>query len=234
MLKRKKVAILQSSYIPWKGYFDIINSVDEFILLDSVQYTKRDWRNRNVIVNGEKLTWLTIPVKTKGLYHQRIEDVRVLDHTWAKRHFATIRHCYCRSAWFESYERIFSETWENAAGEDLLCRINKIFIEMVCNLLKIKTKLSISNIYEPEGKGSSLILDLCIKSGASVYITGPKARNYLEENTFTEAGIQVIYFDYKDYPEYPQQSPLFRHNVSVIDLILNTGPAATDYMLSFK
>src|SRR5215510_8709820 len=99
----KKVAIVQSNYIPWKGYFDLINSVDEFILFDDMQYTKRDWRNRNRIKTPDGVAWLTIPVAVKGKYHQRIADTLVSDPSWIASHWKTIRHCYARAPYFAVY-----------------------------------------------------------------------------------------------------------------------------------
>lgn len=229
----KKVAIIQSSYIPWKGYFDIINSADEFILLDNVQYTRRDWRNRNAVKDGDRLRWLTIPVTSRGRFHQRIDEVRVADHSWSRRHFNIVSGCYLHSPFFVNYEPLFAEAWSVAATEKHLAKINRIFIELICSILNIGTRITDAPVYSPEGRGSDLILDLCRKSGAQTYITGPAARSYLIENDFRNAGIGVQWFSYEGYPEYPQQGSSFVHNVSIIDLIFNTGPGAFRHMLSF-
>jgi len=97
----KRIAAIQSSYIPWKGYFDAINVVDEFILLDEVQFTKRDWRNRNKIKTSQGIQWLTIPVAVKGRYLQRIDETRIADSGWAQRHWSTLTHTYRRAAAFD-------------------------------------------------------------------------------------------------------------------------------------
>src|SRR6056297_2335313 len=99
----KKVAIIQSSYIPWKGYFDIINSVDEFIIYDNVQYTRRDWRNRNLIKTPNGLKWLTIPVAVKGRYYQAIRDTKVSDKDWPNIHWKSIKHHYSKAPCFNYY-----------------------------------------------------------------------------------------------------------------------------------
>jgi len=101
----KRLAVVQSSYIPWKGYFDLIKSVDEFILYDHVQYTRRDWRNRNRIKTRDGPKWLTIPVEVKSKYHQSIQDVRTSDPNWPRRHWESIRHSYARARYFDDYEK---------------------------------------------------------------------------------------------------------------------------------
>src|SRR5687768_17987150 len=96
----KRIAIVQSNYIPWKGYFDLINSVDEFILFDSAQYTRRDWRNRNLVKTSAGPTWLTIPVATKGKFDQRICDTVVSERNWPQQHWKTIAHWYAKATHF--------------------------------------------------------------------------------------------------------------------------------------
>ncbi len=109
--KPKKVAIIQSNYIPWKGYFDIINSVDVFILYDDMQYTRRDWRNRNKIITPKGLQWLTIPVAVKGKYYQKINEVEISDSSWAKKHWGSIVHNYHNAPYFKDYKNLFSSLY---------------------------------------------------------------------------------------------------------------------------
>lgn len=229
----KKTAIIQSSYIPWKGYFDIINSADEFVILDSVQYTRRDWRNRNIIKIGNDTVWLTIPVNSKGRYHQKVSEVTVAGGRWAQRHWQTIRNCYTHAPHFERYESSFAECLEKAGEMERLSDINVLFIKLITSLLGINTEIRDSAIYNPQGKGNELVLDLCIKTGTGRYITGPSAAAYIDEDTFSKAGIEIEWFGYAGYPVYKQLGSNFRHEVSIIDLIFNTGSEATKYMLSF-
>ena len=100
----KKLAIVQSNYIPWKGYFDMINMVDEFILYDDCQFTKRDWRNRNKIKTPNGSQWLTIPVDVKGKYQQKIKDTVVSDPEWSKKHWTAITHNYCKASFFDNFK----------------------------------------------------------------------------------------------------------------------------------
>ncbi len=229
----KKIAIIQPNYIPWKGYFDIINMVDEFILLDDVQYTKRDWRNRNKIKTPKGLMWLTIPVEVKGKYHQKIKDVKVSDKNWNKKHWLSIVHNYSRAKYFKKYREYFQELYLNCK-EEYLSQINFNFIKAINEILNIKTIIRFSGEFRLlEGKNERLI-EICKQCGANIYLSGPSAKNYLDEELFKKEGITVEWMDYSGYPEYNQLYPPFEHFVSIIDLIFNEGPNSTNFMKSFK
>jgi hypothetical protein len=225
----KRVAVVQSNYVPWKGYFDLIASVDEFILLDSVQYTRRDWRNRNKIKTAQGLKWLTIPVQVKGRYHQRIDETLIADPGWAKNHWQTIRHAYAGAECFERFGPAIEQLYREARSERL-SEVNRVFLDGICEILGIETKLSSSTDYGAEGVKGERLLELCLEAGAGEYVSGPSARNYLDEAPFIEAGVAVRWFEYPDYPEYPQLHPPFEHRVSVLDLILNGGSDAGRYL----
>jgi hypothetical protein len=228
----KRVAIVQSCYIPWKGYFDLVNRVDEFILYDDRQYTRRDWRNRNRIKTAQGTQWLTIPVDVKGRYHQRIDETRVSDPSWAERHWKTLRHAYASAPHFDDY-REFVEALYADPGGPFLSDINRRFLDALSGVLGIETKLSRSTDYEVEGAKTERLVNLCRAADADVYLSGPRARQYLEEERFAEAGIVLEYIDYSGYPEYPQLHPPFDHNVTVLDLLFATGAEARRYMKSF-
>jgi hypothetical protein len=205
---RKKIAIVQSNYIPWKGYFDLMNMADEFVLYDHVQFTKRDWRNRNMIKTPSGPQWITIPVEVKGKYFQRISETRVSEPGWYQRHWKTIRQNYARAAYFDEYRTMFEDVF-NRATDPLLSQINFLFLSRLCDVLGIKTKLSWSTDYrivysdsenEMEGKTHRL-LDICRQAGASEYLSGPAAKGYIDEDLFREAGVTLTYMDYSDYPE---------------------------------
>jgi len=233
-LPTKKVAIVQSNYIPWKGYFDLINLVDEFILFDDMQYTRRDWRNRNVIKTAGGLKWLTIPVIVKGNYLQKIKDTIISDPGWAKKHLQTIVHSYSRARHFETYRETFENLYLSAEEEKFLSRINYRFLSAICQILAIDTKISWSCDYVAGGVKTERLVDLCKQAGAGIYISGPSARAYLNETLFASENIEVQYIDYSGYPEYRQLFPPFTHQVSIIDLIFNEGPEAAKYMKSFS
>jgi WbqC-like protein family len=228
----KRIAIVQSSYIPWKGYFDLINSVDEFVLFDDVQYTRRDWRNRNRIKTATGLAWLSIPVSSKGQFEAPIKDIRVDDGSWAARHWRTIKANYARAAYFRSYSAALEQLYLRC-DESYLSAINRRFLAAVCDILGIPTKLSWSWQYHIVDGKTERLVSICQQAGASAYLSGPSAASYLDARQFQEAGIDLIYFDYRGYPPYRQLFPPFDHYVSVLDLILNEGPDAQQFMLSF-
>ena len=228
----KKVAIVQSNYIPWKGYFDLINMVDEFILYDDMQYTKRDWRNRNYIKTPRGLEWLTIPVDVSGKYFQKIRETRVSEPGWAKSHWGSIVQNYKTAPHFATYRERFEDLYQGSS-EDMLSRINFRFIEAVCEILGIRTKLSWSMDYELVDGKTERLVGLCKSAGATHYLSGPSARDYMDESLFEKEGIAVSYMDYSGYPPYPQLHGEFQHTVTVLDLLFNTGPDASRYMKTF-
>jgi len=225
----KTVAIVQSNYIPWKGYFHLIDLADEFILYDDVQYTRRDWRNRNRIKTQQGVQWLTIPVQVKGKYSQRIADTLAGDPDWPRVHWRTLAHSYSRAPHFGRYSELF-ESLYLSMSESHLSRINFLFIREVCQLLGIETKLSWSSDYQLVDGKTERLVELCRQAGASDYLSGPAARDYLDESQFAAVGIRVRWMEYSGYREYPQVYPPFEHGVSVLDLLFNTGPDAAKYM----
>jgi hypothetical protein len=228
----KTVAIVQSNYIPWKGYFDLIHLADEFILLDDVQYTRRDWRNRNAIKSPNGLLWLTVPVSVKGRQFQAIQDTTISDPGWSRRHWESLRHHYARAPYFAQYRPFFEELYRSST-ESLLSQVNYRFLKGVCELLGIRTRLSWSRDYRLVDGKTERLVELCKQAGASTYLSGPSAKAYLDEERFHTAGIAMRYMDYTGYPEYEQLFPPFEHRVSIVDLIFNAGPDATRYMKSF-
>jgi hypothetical protein len=215
--------------MPWKGYFDLIRAVDEFILLDDVQFTKRDWRSRNRIKTKDGLGWLSIPVQTKGRYLQRIMDTTVSESGWGTRHWQTIRSAYARTPHFADYAGAFEALYRDP-GSDSLSRINHAFITAVCSMLGIATPIRWSMDYRARGGRNERLIDLCAQAGATEYLSGPTARGYVDIDAFAAAGIAVQFADYSGYPEYPQPWPPFEHGVSVLDLLFCTGPRAPEYM----
>jgi hypothetical protein len=223
------VAVVQSSYIPWKGYFDLMRQVDEFILYDDAQFTRRDWRNRNRIKTKDGLLGLTIPVEGKGRYHQPIKDALISDPRWADRHFKTIAAAYGRAAHFREYRDVLEDLYRGATS-NRLSEVNRRFLEGLARLLGIGTRLSWSMDYQlPEGRVERLVA-LCRQAGATRYLSGPSAKAYLEARPFADAGIELAFIDYTGYPEYAQVHPPFVHQVSAIDLLVNVGPEAARYL----
>ena len=225
----KRIAIVQSNYIPWKGYFDLIQSVDEFILFDDMQYTRRDWRNRNKIKTPKGVEWLTIPVQVKGKYYQKINETRVSDENWAERHWKTIQTYYAKSHFFSDYSDFLKELYLGCK-ETLLSKINYHFLLNICELLNINTQLTWSHDYGIIDGKTERLVDLCQKAGATEYLSGPSAQSYIDSQLFIDSHIKLTFMSYDHYPEYTQIYPPFEHFVSIVDLILNTGPDAKKYM----
>jgi hypothetical protein len=224
---KKRVAIIQSNYVPWKGYFDAIAEVDEFVLLDEVQYTKRDWRNRNKIPTRDGLKWLTVPVAVKGKYHQRIDETEISDPGWAEQHWKTLAQTYARAPHFDWAAAWLEPLYERAGREQRLSAVNRLLIEGICERLGIDTKLSWSTDYDtPDLSRGDLILALCKATGADVYLSGPAARSYMDEERFAEHGVEVGWLDYTGYPEYQQLTEPFEHGVSIVDMLFNLGQEA--------
>lgn len=226
----KKVVILQSNYIPWKGYFDLINMADVFVIYDEVQYTKNDWRNRNKIKTQQGSNWITIPVKHS--IEQRIDEIEVVDNRWRKKHWKTLKQFYSKAEYFNRYKDIFYNLYLGSE-EMFLSKINYEFIKTINELLGIKTRLKWSADYNAQGEKTERLVDICRQEKATEYVSGPSAKDYLQEERFEQAGIKVSWMDYSGYPEYKQLYPPFEHQVSIIDLIFNEGPNATRYMKSF-
>lgn len=231
MSSGKRVAIVQSNYIPWKGYFDLIASVDEFVLLDCVQYTRRDWRNRNRIKTPRGTRWLTIPVASKGQYSSTIADMQISDRLWHKTHWDALRNNYVTAKHFADYADTFYALYKNCDSL-YLSEINRRFIEQICALLGINTEVTCCRDYNPEsGPGKTRrLVEICSAAGATHYVSGPAAADYIDLIQFKENGIDVSYADYSEYPEYTQLHGPFVHEVSILDLIFNEGVHATNFM----
>lgn len=229
----KRVAIVQSCYVPWKGYFDLINSVDEFVLYDDCQYTRQDWRNRNRIKTLRGTRWLTIPVTVNDLYRQRLDETDVADPSWAPRHWDILCQSYRRAPHFVTYAEQIEAAYAGCAAEPKLSRINRTLLEAICGILGIATTLTWSTDYAATGSRTERVVDLCRQAGAKLYLSGPRASAYIEDSMFEEAGVELRYFDYGSYPEYPQLYPPFDHSVSILDLLFTAGPEARGLMKSF-
>ena len=227
-----KVAVIQSNYIPWKGYFDIIHDVDLFIFYDDVQYTKNDWRNRNKIKAAHGLSWLTIPVGSHN--GKLIYQIDLTDTRWCSKHWSTIRQYYSKAPYFEQYrgffENVYLETeWTN------LSDLNQFLIRTVSTeFLKVNTRIKDSREFCIEGSKLDRLIDLLQKVDATAYVSGPSARGYIDERKFAKVGIELIYKDYSGYPEYPQLFPPFEHQVSILDVLLNCGPKSHWYIWGWR
>lgn len=201
--------------------------MDEFILYDDVQFTKNDWRNRNKIKTPQGVQWLSVTVGQD--IKRRIRDVELPNSKWQTKHWKTLESNYRRAPHFAEVAAIFEQLYMQRQHNNLSA-LNQMFIETICTYLNITTKISHSWDYKLiEGK-SARLADLCTQAGATEYISGPAAKDYIEENVFTERGIKLTWFDYSGYPEYPQLWGEFTHGVTILDLLFNCGKGAPHYM----
>ena len=225
----KKIAILQSNYIPWKGYFDMIAAVDEFILYDDMQYTRRDWRNRNQIKTPQGAQWLTVPVLVKGKYHQKIRDTEIDGTDWATAHWKALVQNYKRTPHFESVAAWLEPIY---VGESFthISTLNRRLIEQVCAYLGINTKITNSWDYTLSDGKTERLAELCRQAGGTEYISGPAAKGYIEEQVFSDLNIKLTWFDYARYTSYPQLWGEFTHGVTILDLLFNCGKESPRHM----
>ncbi len=223
----KKVAILQSNYIPWKGYFDLITKADVFVIYDEVQYTKNDWRNRNLINTPNGLQWITIPVRQESL-DQKICESKIFIDNWAKKHVSTLQGNYTKALHFKAYKDQVFSLYENQSN--FISEVNVSFIKGICSMLDIKTEIIDSRELNLAGDRNIRLLEACKKLGATTYISGPAAKSYLDVELFNKEDIEVDWMDYSGYQEYKQVFEPFQHGVSVLDLIFNAGAEAKNYM----
>lgn len=226
----KTVSIIQSNYVPWKGYFDIIGLSDEFILLDNVQFTKNDWRNRNRIKVGAGQPWLTIPVKTGGRFGQTIAETEIADPRWAERHWSKVEATYRGLAGFKLHGPAIAAAYEAAAGQVMLSAVNRLFIERICQILGIRTEITDAARYPTSDEKTDRVVNLCKAAGATHYLSGPAAQAYIDQERFRSEGLALAYMDYAGYPEYEQVNPPFEHGVSILDLLFCAGEDASRFM----
>lgn len=225
----KTIAIIQSNYIPWKGYFDIIDTVDEFIFYDTAIYTPRTWRNRNIIKTAQGPQWLIIPVHHDHENPARICDTLTVDNHWRKKHWKNLMQHYASAPCFKHCADQIKSLYL-AHEERSLSDINFRFIIAINQLLGITTPLTRLTDYALSGDKDHDLITLCKRANASRYLSGPIARTFLNQNIFRDAGIEIEWADYSGYPPYPQLHPPFTHEVSILDLLFNTGPAARSYL----
>jgi hypothetical protein len=227
-MQPKKIAICQSNYIPWKGYFDMIKQSDVFVIYDEVQYTRSDWRNRNQIPSPQGLRWLTIPVAAN--LGNKIFEVHSHGNYWRRKHWDTLCHYYGKSSRFSDFSEVFKELYLGST-ETNLSKINTQFIVTVCKLLGIETRLVQSRDIPcfKRGKTERLIEIIHYLEGTE-YISGGKAKAYLNTERLKEEKISISWMQYDHFPEYNQLQTPFTHHVSILDLLFNKGRDAHAYL----
>ena len=227
-----KIAIMQPTFLPWVGYFSMMSAVDKFVLLDDVQFERRSWQQRNKILANNGPIWLTIPVVSKNLRSQKINDVQILyEKDFIKKIIRSIEINYLKAPHYKKYsENIYSILKERPKN---LSDLTISLIKEIKKILKIKTDIILSSELNIQGKREERLLNICLLLEAKVYLSSPNSKNYLDKtDIFNQNNIALEYYDYS-HPIYPQLIKEFQPYISVIDLIFNCGEKSKDY-LSFK
>tara|TARA_B100000989_G_scaffold280583_1_gene244120 strand:+ start:5699 stop:6394 length:696 start_codon:yes stop_codon:yes gene_type:complete len=227
------LSILQPSFIPWIGYFDIIRKSDLVIFLDHVQFNKRSWQQRNCIKTSEGSIFLTVPVLTKGKFNQRINEVKIdKSKDFINNHLKSIYQNYCKSKYFERYFDKIKNIYEKQ--ENLLINLNMSFILMIMKeIFNNKLKFELSSKLNLKSKKSNLILDICKYYKTKKYLSAKGSENYLIKNDFKKENIDLVFNEFS-HPLYNQLNGKFIENLSIIDLLLNCGPESKIIMNNVK
>jgi hypothetical protein len=233
MRASKTVAIIQSNYVPWKGYFDIIHDADLFIFHDDLQFTKQDWRSRNRIKMPGGARWLSVPVGGRKESRLICETTPAADD-WQVKHHRKLVNVYGRTRYFAQLRPFLDEVYLGRTWAKLSEFNQHVITHIAREHLGIRTELVDSRLYSATGAKTDRVLDLLTKAGATRYVSGPAARDYLDQARFVEAGIELVYKDYGGYPEYLQPHPPFDHHVTILDLLSCVGPAAPDYIWGWR
>ena len=226
----KKIAILQSNYIPWKGVFDMINQVDTFVFLEDVQYTEHDWRNRNKILVGKEEKWITVPIMNSGRRGQKIYKAEINKNiNWQRKHYNAFKLNYSKAKYYKEYEWILDELYLKREWTNL-SELNIYSTKLIAKVLGIKTEFINSLDLNAKGIKDDKVIEICKKLNATTYLSGPAAKDYIVPQKFSNNNIALEYMDYK-YPEYKQIKGSFvTHGVTVLDLIFNYGENSSLYI----
>ncbi len=230
----KTIAIMQPTYLPWIGYFDLIDRVDAFVLLDSVQFEKQSWQQRNRIRTARDLEWLTVPVLHSGHFGQLICATQLATPgQFVKKHLRTIEMNYSRAEFFKDYFLEFSQAMSEAGAIGTLAGMNIYLLRFLLLKLGIATPLHVSSQMGSQGKRSGLLVDICRSLDSSEYLSPPGSAEYLREDypQFEEAGIHVWLHAY-EHPAYHQLHKPFMPYACVLDLLFNEGPCALQIIRS--
>lgn len=226
----KKLVVLQPSYLPWLGYFDQYHWSDVFVLYDDVQYDKHGWRNRNRIRTASGLQWLTVPVLTRGKDRPDNLDVSIDDSKpWRKKHCRSLQQAYSKAPYFDmvypALEAVLTK------DQTLLIDLNIELLGALTELLEMPWKVVRSSELGIPGRKTGRLIGICQKFGATDYLTGDAARDYLDESAFEVAGVKVHWHGYQ-HPEYRQRFDGFEPYASVVDLLFNHGPESKAILAS--
>jgi hypothetical protein len=228
-----RIAIMQPTYLPWLGYFDLMDQADLFVLLDNVQFAKQTWQQRNRIKNSQGLEWLTVPVQFRGRFGQTIAEVEIREAEFWKKHLRSLEVNYGRAAHFGRFFPELSWIFEGNGPWNGLVDLNIALMEWLRSLLDIKTPMVRASELDAEGKRSSRVAAICRSVGAAEYLSPIGAADYVlsEIEEFSERGVQVFFQNYA-HPTYRQLFPPFLPFASAIDCVFNEGPRSGEILRS--
>jgi hypothetical protein len=218
------IAVLQPGYLPWLGFFDQMQRADIFVLYDDVQYDKHSWRNRNRIKTPMGAQWLTVPVRHSGLNWPALDQVRIDNgQPWARKHITFLKQTYSRAPYVKAYlpalERVLSQPWGRLLDLDVA------IIELLADWLDVRTPVVLASSLGVGGERSARLLGICAHFGATRYLSGDAARDYLDQGAFARAGVDIVWQQYA-HPVYSQLHGAFVSHLSAIDALLNCGEDA--------
>ena len=229
----KKIAILQSNYIPWKGVFDMIQQVDIFVFLEDVQYTLRDWRNRNLVLTNSGPKWITVPVKNNHGKREMIYEAQIDNSSnWQKKHYKSFQMNYAKAPYFKEYKWIIEDLYLEKKWSTI-SELNIYCTKLIAKVLGINTQFINSLDLKIDGVKDDKLIGICKKLNADYYLSGPTARNYIVQEKFEANGVELSYIKYV-YPEYRQLQKHFNHHVTILDLIFNCGENASYYIWGWR
>jgi len=219
----KTVAVMQPTFLPWIGYFALMDRVDLFVFLDDVQFDKRSWQQRNRVLTAQGPLWLTVPVLTKGRREQTIADVEISpDPKFPASLLRTVEGTYGKASYFSRYYPEFAAIMESHDGR--LCSLNLALIDWLASAFGIDTPVVRSSQTPVKSHKADRLAELCIAHGAAHYLSPPGSKAYLDESdAFDRAGIGLDYFAY-DHPAYRQGGKAFEPYMSALDLLFHAGP----------
>jgi hypothetical protein len=219
------IVVLQPGYLPWLGFFDQLRRADVFVYYDDVQYDKHGWRNRNRIKTQTGPLWLTVPVRHRGLGLPSIADVEIDRRTaWPRKHVVSIRQAYANAPFLGDYlpalEELLQRSWERLVDLDIAV------VDLMASWFGLAPRIERSSALTIGGDKTERLVNICRHFGASTYLSGAAARDYLDVARFEQSGVHVEWQQF-DHPVYPQLHGAFIPYLSALDLLLNCGSAAS-------
>lgn len=226
----KRIGIMQPTYFPWLGYFEMIQATDVFVLLDDVQFNRKSWQQRNCIKGPSGRSWLTVPVFKKNNRYQKINKVRInRQQNWVRKHLKTLETFYSKSAYFDRYieevRGLFQNNWE------FLADLNVASILFLMEQFGITTPLRISSVMEIEKTGNEKVLEICRNLEANELYDAAGAVKFIDADLFQKASTHVLFQDYH-HPEYQQLHGPFIPYLSALDLLFNEGSRSLEIICS--